>query len=168
LRALDLDGFVLRPSLVYGRGGASTRVFMRLARLPLIPVVGDGQYRVQPVHVSDVAAAVLRGLTAPASAITTLDVVGPEPVTFNEWLQRLRQAQGLPRGRMLHAPFALMLALARLGRVFAPMLTPENLLMLKAGNCADAGPLTDFLGRAPLAFAPELLAADGFLKGAQP
>jgi len=39
LRSLPLDWFVLRPSLVYGRGGASLSMFRRLAALPLLPLV---------------------------------------------------------------------------------------------------------------------------------
>ena len=37
LMRLDLDWFVLRPSLIYGPGGQSTRLFMKLARLPWLP-----------------------------------------------------------------------------------------------------------------------------------
>lgn len=50
LRQLDLDWFVLRPSLLYGRGGSSARMFMQLARCPLLPVIGDGRQRLQPVQ----------------------------------------------------------------------------------------------------------------------
>jgi uncharacterized protein YbjT (DUF2867 family) len=64
LRGLDLDWFVLRPSLIYGRGGGSAALFMRLARLPRVPVIGDGLQSLQPIHIGEVVATVLRCLDA--------------------------------------------------------------------------------------------------------
>ncbi|MDR2239784.1 MAG: NAD(P)H-binding protein [Zoogloeaceae bacterium] len=167
LRALDLDWFVLRPSLIYGLGGSSAALFLRLARLPLIPVAGDGGQRVQPVHISDVVAAVLQSLTATETR-QTLDVAGAEIFTFAEWLQRVREAQGLPCAPLLRVPFAAALALSHLGRSFSPMLSPDNLRMLAAGYHADAQALTRFLGRPPLPFAPGLLFADALAAGERP
>jgi uncharacterized protein YbjT (DUF2867 family) len=165
LRALDLDWFVLRPSLVYGLGGTSTELFMRLARLPLLPLIGTGQQTLQPLHVSDVAAAVLRCLTAEESR-KTLDLVGPETVTFGEWLQRMRQAQRLPRAPQVRVPLTLALALAHLGRHLSPVLSPANLRMLEASRPADVLPLTRLLGRPPRPFAPPLFFADALNAGA--
>lgn len=159
LRSLDLDWFVLRPSLIYGRGGKSADLFMRLAALPLILVVGDGQQALQPVHISDVVATVLHSLTSLATK-QTLDIVGTETITFAEWLQKMRQAQGLPRARLIHFPFALATALARVGRHFNPMLQPENLRMLQGGYWADFHPLAQFLGRMPVTTDPSLFFSD--------
>jgi uncharacterized protein YbjT (DUF2867 family) len=155
LRRLDLDWFVLRPSLVYGRSGASTALFMRLAALPLIPVIGDGTQALQPVHVSDLVATVLRGL-ASSDVQRTLDVVGAERTTFADWLEIMRQAQGLPRTRQFHVPFSLVSVLAPVAGFFSPMLRKENLLMLQRGSVADSHPLTRFLGRQPLEIDPQL------------
>lgn len=149
LRTLDLEWFVLRPSLVFGLGGRSARLFMRLARLPRIPVLGDGRQTVQPVHVDDVVATVLRCLGSPESRLT-LDLAGAELWSFAEWLQRLRLAQGLPRTGLIHLPYGCALALARLGQPFSPLLRAENLRMLQAGYRADAAPWIRFLGREPL------------------
>lgn len=159
LRGLDLDWFVLRPSLIYGRGSKSADLFMRLATLPLIPVIGDGLQTLQPVHISDVVATVLRGI-ASSETRQTLDIVGNETVTFAEWLQRMRQAQGLPRTGLVHIPFQLAMTFAWLGRYFNPMLNPENLLMLKTGYLADVQQLTQFLGRMPLTIEPRLFFSD--------
>lgn len=160
LRSLDLDWFVLRPSLVYGHGGRSAALFMRLAALPLIPVIGDGQQKLQPVHVCDVVATVLHSLSTTKTR-QTLDIVGSETILFAEWLQSMRCALGLPRGRLLHIPFALALAGARLGRHIDPILQPDNLRMLEKGYWADVQPLQQFLGRMPLALNPSLLFTDG-------
>lgn len=149
LRRLSLEWFVLRPSLVYGQGGASMALFQRLANLPVIPLVGDGKYRVQPVHISDVVATVLQCLHA-LPAQRTLDVVGAQPLTFVEWLQQLRRAAGKRPAATLAVPFAAVMASAHVGRLVMPLLHPDNLRMLQRGNIADVAPLAAFLGRMPL------------------
>jgi len=164
LRSLELDWFVLRPSLIYGRGGKSADLFMRVAALPLIPVIGDGRQELQPVHISDVVATVMQSLTS-SETRQTLDIVGNETVTFAEWLQWMRRAQGLPRGRLLHVPLPLAMAFARLGRHFNPMLQPENLRMLQTGYWADVQRLEQFLGRMPLPVEPRLFFSDAMPEG---
>lgn len=164
LRSLDLDWFVLRPSLIYGRGGKSSALFMRLATLPLIPVIGDGQQKLQPVHISDVVATVLLSLTA-CTTRQTLDIAGSETITFAEWLQSMREARGMPRAGLLHIPFALAMSGAWLGRYLNPILQPENLRMLKAGYWADVQPLEQFLGRSPLKVEPKLFFSDALQIG---
>lgn len=159
LRRLDLDWFVLRPSLIYGRGGKSAELFMRLASLPLLPVIGDGQQKLQPVFVGDVVEAVLLCL-ASAETKLTLDLVGSETITFAEWLQKMRRAQGRPRVPLLHIPYALALLFAFLGRRFNPILQPDNLRMLKKGYWADGQAFRQFLGRTPLVAEPALFFRD--------
>lgn len=153
LRRTSLDWFVLRPSLVHGADGHSARILMRCARLPWIPVLGTGRQRIQPVLVEDLCATVLACLRAP-QARQTLDVVGPEPLAFAEWLQRLRAAQGRAPARLLHVPTAWAYAAVGLAGWLSPLLRRENLQMLEAGNVADARPLAQFLGRLPATLAP--------------
>lgn len=148
LRSLPLEWFVLRPSLVYGAGGVSFKLFCTLATLPLIPLVGDGKQRIQPVHISDVVATVLHCLHA-SPAQRTLDVVGAYPLSFVEWLQILRQQAGKSPARVLPIPLPLVMTSAFIGRFLIPMLHPDNLRMLQRGNTADVAPLVAFLGRMP-------------------
>lgn len=151
LRGLDgLDWFILQPSLVYGEGSESMKMFSLLAALPVIPLVGDGQYQVQPVHVSDVVATVCQCLEPDVKTQQTLAVVGAYPLTFAEWLQKIRQNNGRKRAPLLKTPFSLMLQFANIGKFIMPVMSPDNLKMLKAGNTADTGPITKFLGREPL------------------
>lgn len=159
LRGLDLDWFVLRPSVIYGRGGTSAALFMRLARLPLLPVIGDGRQGLQPVHVADVATTALACLTAP-HARQTLDIVGNEEIAYVEWLQRLRAAQGLGRARVLHVPVRLALLGAALGRPLSPLLRPENIRMLVKGYRGDGSAWRAFMGRPALDYSADLLTAD--------
>ncbi|MBI4807831.1 MAG: NAD(P)H-binding protein [Nitrosomonadales bacterium] len=164
LRSLDLDWFVLRPSLIYGKGGKSAELFMRLARLPMVPVIGDGLQNLQPVHINDVVATVMHSLTSRETR-KTLDILGTETVTFAEWMQWMRRAQGLPPAPVFRIPFRLAMAIAKLARHFNPMLQPENLRMLQTGYRADVQPLVRFLGREPLAVQTGLFFSDAVHTG---
>lgn len=167
LRGLDLDWFVLRPSLIYGHGGKSAQLFMRLASLPVIPVVGNGRQVLQPVHIRDVVATVIRSLVV-RDARRTLDIVGAETISFADWLQWMRRAQGRPPAPALHIPYPLAMLMAHVGRHLNPILQPENLRMLQTGYWADVRPLAEFLERSPLAVEPALFFSNALSAGSAP
>ncbi len=133
LRGLDIDWFVLRPSLVYGEGGASTALFTRLAQLPVMAVPGRGDQKLQPISVEGVVAVVLECLETPHTR-RTLDVAGADIVTLTEWLQTLRRRKGLPPARVLPIPWQWVMAAAQILHPLHPMLHPDNLRMLQAGS----------------------------------
>ena len=148
LRHLPVEWFVIRPSLVYGEGGASAALFERLANLPLIPLLGQGRQQIQPVHVDDLVETVMRCLLA-TPAHRTLDVVGAYPVSFVEWLQTIRRACGKRKAPTLPIPFSFVLISARWLRFLIPLSHPDNIRMLQRGNVADVLPLAGFLGHMP-------------------
>jgi nucleoside-diphosphate-sugar epimerase len=154
LAALDpggerLDWRVLRPSLVVGRGGASTRWLLAAAVLPWLPRFGDGAWRFQPVHVADlaeVAARVAEGAPSPRR----LDVVGPEPMTTDTLLMHLREWLGLRPTTFFRVPHRLFLLAASIGgRVSTGPLNREVVKLLSRGNVADCAPMAAALGRPP-------------------
>lgn len=148
LRGSSLDWFILRPSLIYGKGSRSADLLMKIARLPIIPIIGDGQQLLQPIHISDVVATVLQALSS-NKPNQTLDIVGTEVIPFSQWLTMMRQAQGLAKTQLIHFPFSLIKQLTRIGRYINPVFQPENLDMLQAGYQADVKPIIKFLGRTP-------------------
>ena len=149
LRSLPLKWFVLRPSLVYGRGGDSTEMFKRISSFPVMPLVDGGNQLVQPVHVNDVTDTVLKCLTSSETNLT-LDVVGAQPVLMKDWLQLMRTAKGRQPAVIIPIPFKLTLAIAKLAKYLVPIMHPDNLLMLQKGNFSDVKPLSKFIGRMPL------------------
>jgi uncharacterized protein YbjT (DUF2867 family) len=151
LWSLPLAASVLQPSLVFGVDGASSRLFLRLAALPLVPLPDGGSQRVQPVHVDDLVASVLAVLVAP-SPPRRLAVVGAAPLRLRDYLQCLRRGLGLGRIRVLPVPLPIARAAAELGsRLRHGLLDRDALSMLERGNSADAAPLSRLLGRAPRA-----------------
>ncbi|MGR9053464.1 MAG: NAD(P)H-binding protein, partial [Gammaproteobacteria bacterium] len=153
LRRLDLDWFVLQPSVVYGPGAKSMALFHALAALPVLSVFDGGRQKLQPVHVDDVAASVCRCLETEAPARTTLALVGPEALTFADLLKQLRRRLGKTPAPVLSLP-ARAAGMAGLFGIWLnePAVNAETIAMLSRGNCADAEPFERFLGRPPLAF----------------
>ena len=92
LASTDLDWIVLRPSLVYAEGAfGGTALFRALSVLPFfVPVIGRGDQLFQPLHVDDLAAAILRLLDRPAIRRVVIDPVGPDTVTMRQMLVDLR------------------------------------------------------------------------------
>lgn len=148
LRSLPLDWFVLRPSLVYGEGGKSAALFHRMASLPVIPVIAQGEQLIQPVHIDDLVETVMKCAITEQAGLT-IDVVGPKAMTFAAWLQQLRLKSGKAVTTTLSMPFRVAMFVAPLLRYVMPLLSIDNLRMLEQGNTADVQPLVDFLGRMP-------------------
>lgn len=149
LLALGVPCIVLQPSLVYGRGGASATLFDALAALPLIPLPGRGDQRLQPVHVDDVACAVVNIVRRGFYPRERLALVGPRALTLREYLAELRRGMGLGEARFLPVPERIVSAAAALGGRFGGMLDAESWRMLRRGNTGDAAPLAALLGRPP-------------------
>ncbi|HEY8539437.1 MAG TPA: SDR family oxidoreductase [Steroidobacteraceae bacterium] len=148
LASLPLDWTIVQPSLVYGEGGTSARLFTMLASLPVIGVPGHGEQRVQPIHVDDVVAAVVA--LCERSMRRRAPLVGPQEMSFKELLLQLRAAMGLGRGRLLYVPMRFMRFAARIAEISPhSLLDRETLAMLEAGNVADPSLTAQLLGRAP-------------------
>jgi NADH dehydrogenase len=154
IRASGVPAVILRPSLVYGELGSGLVAALAryLRTLPVVPVIGDGQIRLDPVHVDDVCAVIVQCLTRADVLGRTYDVLGPERVTFDDFLRRLGAALGVER-RLVHVPGGAALLGARvLGALTArPPLTVDNVLGLVSPAAVDREPLArDF----PLRWTP--------------
>lgn len=145
-----LEAVVLRPSIVVGEGGVSSGLFRALARWPwlLLPTpVARG--RAQPLHVEDLAAAVVAALQPEVQGI--LELAGPEVFTLQALIAYWREALGHGPARVALLPDAPSRWSARLGD--AVPLTPwgsETLALLARPNMADVATLQGLLGRAPV------------------
>lgn len=147
LATTDLDWSILQPSLVFGPGGQSSALFCVLAALPVIPLVGDGGQKIQPVHVEDLTRTVLRLLKSGAPARPRLPVVGPEPMTLRECMGVLRNWLGSGEAHFIPIPYRWLLAVAdRFGAMTATPFNGETLRMLQQGNTGDSDILFARLG----------------------
>ena len=103
---------IVRPTLLYGEGDIliNNRAWT-LRRLPVFGIPGDGKYRVQPVHVDDVADLCIS--LAAGSDGREMDAAGPETLTFTEVVGLVRTAVR-SRALVVRLPPALVLASTRL------------------------------------------------------
>ncbi len=98
-RALIQTGIpyaILQPTVLFGQEDILiNNIAWALKTFPVFPVPGDGQYRLQPIYVDDLAKlAVEQGQT---TADTIIDAIGPETFTYRELVQEIGTAIGQPR-----------------------------------------------------------------------
>jgi len=160
LASLPLRSYIVQPSLVYGRDGASARAFRSLASMPFTVRFGSTPQLVQPIHVDDLVAAIV-GLLRHRLPMqpnigningTSLRVplVGPQAISFTDYLGALRGAMGLPRQRVLPLPGPLArLAAGVSGLLPGSLLNRDALRMLERDNTADAGLTAQLIGHLP-------------------
>ncbi len=162
LQTLNVDWAILRPSLIYGPDGASTRMFMLLAKSPVLMLPGAGKQVVQPVHIEDIAQAVCKLVSAPASSThlrNVIECVGAEDTTLAGHISSYRTQQGKRTPLVLSTPNLLVEGMAWLGdRIPAMPLGHDTLEMLNSGSTGDGAAFTALLGHVPQSYR-------NFLKG---
>lgn len=153
LQALAAQGAlhpaILRPSVVYGKGGDSSALFMNLARLPVALLPGPVlDARVQPVSVHDLAVAVVALLGRALEQTGVIECTGPEALTMGDFIASLRQQLGHRPARVLRLPQWLTHLSARLGdAVPASPWCSETLAMLGSDNVGNPAVFEQLLGR---------------------
>lgn len=144
-----LSACVVRPSVVFGQGGASSALFMNLAKLPVVvlprPVL---KALVQPVAVQDLAEAIAALLGRADDRQGVVACAGPEALPMGDLIASLRAQCGHGKAGVLPLPEPLTRLSARLGDLVpASPWCSESLAMLGTDNVADAGVLQALLGR---------------------
>lgn len=139
VRGSGLDWTIFRPSVIYGPGDGFITLLARMVRrLPAVPVLGDGQYRLQPVAVEHVAEGFARAIRLPKTVGQTYEVAGPTAYRFVEILDLVGQAVGRERVRKIHSPLGLVKAATRLlGWLPLYPLTMDQIAMLEEENVAS-------------------------------
>jgi len=146
-----LTAIVVRPSLVYGDEGASSRVFTLMASLPLAAMPMAHKALVQPIHIDDLSAVLVKLLLGEA-APRELAAVGPRAMSMAAYIDALRTGMNAAPGLVLPVPAGLARIMARCAELIpGSALTPDSLRMLEessaGGNTADAAPVRALLGR---------------------
>jgi uncharacterized protein YbjT (DUF2867 family) len=141
-----LEYVLVRPSFVFGRGGALPTFVKQVKLSPVVTVIGPGTQRIQPIWLEDVAQFFATIVDDPRAPGRTWELGGPDIVTWNELYVAIASALG-KRRRLLHIPFPVARTGARLTQ-WAPgaPLTADQVAMLEAGDnvCSNTDAVDTF------------------------
>jgi len=112
LMASGLSYAILRPAVLFGPGAILiNNIAWLLRRLPVFAIIGDGQYRLQPVYVDDLAALAIE--LGSGTENVCVDAAGPETYTYRDLVRLIRKTVG-SRAPLLRVPAPIGLALGRM------------------------------------------------------
>jgi len=156
---------VFRPSLVFGppdpgRPEFASQLLRDLIRpFPIWPVFGDGRYEMQPVHVTEVAAAFVQALSQSAAHGHTYVAAGPTRLPYVEVLDVVARGAGLSPRPKVPVPLVLArLGVYTIGRLGMLPISPAQFEMLVEGNTGDASAFYEDFDLDPTPFTPDTLA----------
>lgn len=98
-RALQETGIsycILRPAVLFGKEDVLiNNIAWSLRHMPVVGVFGDGNYKLQPIYVDDLATAAVEKASGNANEL--VNAIGPETFTYREFVHTIRRILGLKR-----------------------------------------------------------------------
>ena len=141
---------VFRPSTLFGDPGPNHPEFAKrlwetlVKPFPVLPVFGDGQYQLQPVHVKACADAMAEAVTRDASNGVAYCVAGHERISYRETLRRIARGGGIRPKPTAPVPIPVArLGVNTLGKAGLLPISPAQFEMLVEGNTCDPSAFFD-------------------------
>lgn len=99
LEKSGLDWVILRPSEIYGAGGkeAISKLINIMQKSAFVPIIGNGQYLLSPVHADDLIQSILAILKNNAYSKKIYTIAGPEEFTYSELADKISEILGVKR-----------------------------------------------------------------------
>lgn len=153
---------IVRPSIIFGPQDDFFNRFAAMARVsPVLPLIGGGKTKFQPVYVDDVADAVVKLIDGEGPTGDLYELGGPEVYTFKELLQLMLKI--IDRRRLLlPLPFPVAGLMGVVGDMVSAVplvnapITADQVKLLKRDNVVSSGGVRTF---ADLGITPETLDA---------
>ena len=148
VREILPEAVILRPSVVFGPEDQFFNRFASLARLaPVVPLIGGGVTKLQPVYAGDVAKAAALALDGKAAGGTTYELGGPEVRSLRQIIEFIL-AETERKRFLLSLPFGPARGFAAISELFAKLmfglmpedfvLTPDQVTLLQQDNVVSA------------------------------
>ena len=152
---------ILRPSVMFGPDDDFFNKLGFLASLsPVLPLIGGGKTRFQPVFVRDVAEAIADAVEGKAKAGTTYELGGPEVKTFRDCVEAVLAATHRKR-LLVPLPFGLARFQAKFLQLLPnPLLTEDQVELLKSDNVVSEAAVADGRTFAGLGIVPTSIEAE--------
>jgi NADH dehydrogenase len=152
VRAAFPDAVIIRPAVMFGSdGGIVTTVLDLMRRLPVFPMFGRGETRLQPVSVDDVAEAIARILARPEQAPHLYEFGGPRAFSYEEFLRAVA-CEADRRPLLVPFPFGAWHLAARVAEMLPhPPVTRNQVELMEVDTMLSQG----LPGLADLGIAPQ-------------
>lgn len=139
VHASGLDCTIFRPSIIFGPKDDFINKLAGIMRIaPVMPVIGDGEYLLQPIAADDVARCFAEALEKPETVGNTYELCGPDRLSYNELLDTIGRVLGKRSVPKIKNPLSLMRLVVPFleGFSFFPV-TSDQIAMLVQGNTCD-------------------------------
>jgi NADH dehydrogenase len=154
------DAVIFRPSIMFGPEDAFFNRFAAMARLsPVLPLIGGGQTRFQPVYVADVAEAIARAVDGTVAGGKVYELGGPNVASFRECMEEMLEVIGRDRWLVTVPWWLARLQGAILGMLPGKLLTSDQVLLLRADNVVSTEAENELRTFAGLGIVPQSTAA---------
>lgn len=139
VRASGLDWTIMRPSLIYGPKDAFINMLAgQLRMVPVMPLIGDGTYRLQPIHGDDVARCFALALEMPETIGQCYELCGNDRLSYVDLLDNIAAAMGKSPPIKPCMPLGLMKLAVSVMQHLPPFpITMDQLQMLIEENICD-------------------------------
>ena len=151
VREAFADAILIRPAVMFGPDDAFlTTILKLLERLPIYPMFGNGQMRLQPVYVEDVGHAIARLLQRAQTRPFIFECGGPRVYSYEEILKAVASAAGI-KPMLIRVPFTVWQALAWIAEMLpSPPITLNQVELMQI----DTISAVDMPGMAELGISP--------------
>jgi nucleoside-diphosphate-sugar epimerase len=163
LLSLNISAYILRPSLIYGRGSyGGTSLFRGLAALPyFIPLPQAGTQQLQPIHLTDLSRAILALIKIPAKNGVILSAVSRRKISIKNILYTLRNWLGFSKPIFLNIPNLFIKPAAWIGDLIPnSTINSTAYKMLMKNNTASKTDTQNFIDL--IEFEPKIFKAGAF------
>jgi len=151
-----------RPSIIFGPEDGFFNKFADMSRFaPVLPLIGGGHTKFQPVYVADVAEAVALAVDGKTAKGTTYELGGPEILTFRQCLELMLQVIDRKRP-LVSLPFGIASLIGSLSSLIPfvdPPLTADQVKLLRLDNIVSDEAKKEGRTFAALGIAPSLVEA---------
>jgi len=147
VRNSSLEYTIFSPSIIFGPGDEFINYFADvISTFHVIPIVGLGTYRMQPVYIKDLCQIFEQSLTAKNTINECFDIAGPDRFEYREMMQVVKDVAEI-KALPVYAPKFLMQGMAKLFQYykFFPI-TEDQIVMLYAENITDDHRIFENLG----------------------
>jgi NADH dehydrogenase len=158
VRQTKLYWTIFRPSYIFGEKFPFLDVIMPMIKFRLVmPVVGSGQNNIQPVHVDNVAQAIVSSVYDKGTVANTFDLAGPDQLSIQELMEVSRKLLGIPGVSMnIPSPTAAKAATGLSKLLPKSALSTDVIQLLLSNSTTSENALEDYFNIKLLPLEPNL------------